>query len=220
MNWNNVKQFVIPEGEVVKATRNGEVVWQRQKYKAELEYLESTGTQYIDTGFIPNTDTKSELYIGGLSDNTFPTTSGGWFIGSRTNYMVNGFGTYYNVGEQKLYGAFGNQQTSVSVPKSAFYVKDHLFVIDKSGLYLNNLKRISFNSTFTGKYPLFLFTINLAGGTANIMRFKMYYCKIWDKDILVRDLIPVLDWDNKPCLYDKINDKFYYNVGVGEFLYG
>ena len=31
---------------------------QNAKYKVALEYLESTGTQYIDTGFIPNQDTR------------------------------------------------------------------------------------------------------------------------------------------------------------------
>ncbi len=46
------------------------------------------------------------------------------------------------------------------------------------------------------------------------------YFKIYSNNKLVRDFIPVLDEDNKPCLYDKVEKKYYYNQGTGEFLYG
>lgn len=219
IDFLNVKSIVTHKGEVAMITRGAEILWRKQKYKRELAYLESTDNQYIDTGYVPNTNTKVELYIGGINANTFPVTSGGWFVGSRTNYMDRGFGTYYNQGEQSLYGAFGNQQSSVYIPSSAFYGKDHLFVIDKSGLYLNGNKRISFNNSFTGQYPLYLFTINLAGVRANVMRFKVYYFKAWENDILVRDMIPVLDWNDRPCMYDKVSGELFYNQGTGEFKY-
>ena len=45
--------------------------------------------------------------------------------------------------------------------------------------------------------------------------------KIYDNDKIVRDFIPVLDKNNKPALYDKVEGKFYYNQGNGEdFRYG
>ena len=40
--------------------------------------------------------------------------------------------------------------------------------------------------------------------------------KVWDDRGLVRDFIPVLDSNNKPALYDKVEEKFYYNKGNGE----
>ena len=218
IDFQNANTIFTPKGEVVAIARGDDVLW-RKAYKKELAYLESTETQYIDTGFIPNTNTKTELYVGGISADTFPTTSGGWFVGSRTAYMSQGFGTYYNPGEQRLYGAFGNQQISVSVPSTAFYGKDHLFTIDKSGLYLDGSKKISFNNSFNGKYPLWLFTINLAGSRANVMRFKLFYFKVWDNNNLVRDMIPVLDWSNIPCMYDKVSGELFYNQGTGDFLY-
>ena len=49
---------------------------------------------------------------------------------------------------------------------------------------------------------------------------KTYYAKIWDDNILVRDYIPVLDYDMRPCMYDKVSGKFFYNQGTDEFLYG
>ena len=219
IDLSNARNIVTPKGEVAMIARGAEILWKKQKYKRELAYLESTDAQFIDTGYIPNTNTKVELYAGGINANTFPVESGGWFVGSRTAYMSEAFGTYYNPSQQALYGAFGNHQSNVSVPISAFYGKDHLFVIDKSGLYLNGNKRISFNSAFNGKYPLYLFTINLAGSRANVLRFKLYYCKAWDGDTLVRDFIPVLDWNDVPCMYDKVTDELFYNKVTGEFQY-
>lgn len=39
---------------------------------------------------------------------------------------------------------------------------------------------------------------------------KFYYCKIWNDSQLVRDFIPVIDTNNKICLYDKVEQKLYY----------
>ena len=49
---------------------------------------------------------------------------------------------------------------------------------------------------------------------------RMYNFKIYDNDTLVRDFIPVLDDNGIPCMYDKVEDKFYYNMGTGQFIAG
>lgn len=50
---------------------------------------------------------------------------------------------------------------------------------------------------------------------------RIYYCKIYEGDTLVRDFIPVLSLENshenEPCLYDQVENKFYYNQGSGTF---
>ncbi len=48
---------------------------------------------------------------------------------------------------------------------------------------------------------------------------RIYYCKIYDDGVLVRDFIPVLDKEGTPSMYDKVEKKFYYNQGTGEFKY-
>ena len=40
--------------------------------------------------------------------------------------------------------------------------------------------------------------------------WKLYYSKVWKAGKLVVDVIPVIDWDDKPCLYDKISGKLIY----------
>ena len=49
---------------------------------------------------------------------------------------------------------------------------------------------------------------------------RLYYCKIYNGDTLVRDFVPVIDGSNIACLYDKVEKKCYYNVGTGTFSYG
>lgn len=221
IDFTGVKYITIPEGEVSKIMRGSEVLWEKitKKYQKELAYIESTGTQWINTEYVPSTNTKVEIKIGGVSDSSFVNTSGGWFIGARTGSNNRGFGTYYNPSGQVLYGAFGNQQTSFSVTKTSFYNKEHTIVVDKTGLYLDGVKGLSFNNSFEGQYPLYLFTINLAGLLANLCSFKLYGLKIWQDGALVRDYIPVLDMKNAACLYDKETEQLFYNSGTGEFNY-
>ena len=93
----------------------------------EVEYLEGTGTQYIDTSIAPNYNTKIETVISGINDNSYPNGVS-WFLGSRTANQVNGFGVFYNKNEQKFYSAFGNIQTSTNLSKTNIYDQLDLFV--------------------------------------------------------------------------------------------
>ena len=50
---------------------------------------------------------------------------------------------------------------------------------------------------------------------------KIYYLKFYDSsDLLISNYVPCLDSDNKPCMYDTVSKKTFYNSGTGEFLYG
>jgi hypothetical protein len=42
---------------------------------------------------------------------------------------------------------------------------------------------------------------------------------VWENNALIHDFIPVLDWNDVACLYDKVTDELYYNQGTGEFSY-
>ena len=66
----------------------------------------------------------------------------------------------------------------------------------------------------------YIFNIHTEVDTSNYSKFKLYYFKIYDNDILVRDYVPVLDKNDRPCLFDKVSKTCFYNQGTGEFLYG
>ena len=48
---------------------------------------------------------------------------------------------------------------------------------------------------------------------------KLYYCKIYEDDVIVRDFVPALDSNNVACLYDRVSQTFFYNAGTGTFNY-
>ena len=50
---------------------------------------------------------------------------------------------------------------------------------------------------------------------------KLFYCKMYENDILIRDFIPCYrNSDNEVGLYDLVNNVFYTNQGTGTFTYG
>ena len=59
-------------------------------------------------------------------------------------------------------------------------------------------------------------------GTTGIKKNKsrVYASKMHMSGSLVRNYIPVKDASGVGCLYDQINDKYYYNAGTGSFVVG
>ncbi len=57
----------------------------------EVEYIESTGTQYIDTGYIPKTNTKLELTLSFNGEFSSPSETNTTFFSTGTNEEDNIF---------------------------------------------------------------------------------------------------------------------------------
>ncbi len=58
---NNIVDIVVESTPIEKAYLGSQLVWEKDspapKYDAEVEYLQSSGTQYIETNIIPNANT-------------------------------------------------------------------------------------------------------------------------------------------------------------------
>ena len=86
---------------------SGEYVWRKYNTKdlpsghKPLEYIESSGTQYIDTGFIPNQDTRVVVDFEFID---FTEDYGGVFGGRNGN--TNAFAFYY--GKSTIYDQYGS----------------------------------------------------------------------------------------------------------------
>lgn len=187
-----------------------------------VEYIESTGSQYIDTGIVPTSTTKLEFdanIVSGDSNVWMPV------YGSRSfNSTATYFCLYIQTSSHHLspnYAGFDpgtsgnttinlNQRYKLTEDKGQFYIDDVL----KSGISTTN-------TLTTGDKPIYLFANNSNGDVQ--MRgqdVKLYGCKIWNNNILVRDFIAVQDDNSVPCLYDLVEGKFYYNKGPGTFVAG
>ena len=218
IDFSNAKSIVIPEGEVFMITRGDEILWRKQKYKKELLYIESTGTQYIDTNYIPNANTEVELVASGITEKSFSASaSGTWFFGARAGYLNRAYGSYYNPTNKTFYYAFANIMQSAKY--EALYRGIKTIHAKSTGLYIDGEKVVSLSaSNFTAPVSLSLFGLNNNGSVISLTSYKIHSCRIWDNGTLVRDFIPVLDWDDKPCMYDKVSETLFYNQGTGEFI--
>ena len=218
IDFENVISITIPEGDVAVIARGDEILWKKRKYKRELAYLENTERQWIDTGYIPNATSSVEMIASGLSANSFTVATGTWFFGARAGYLNRAFGSYYDPSNSTLYYAFGNQMKN-SVIKT-LYNGEQKFYANSVGMYVNDVITVTATpNTFTSPVPLSLFGLNNNGSVISSTKYKMHYFKIWDNGVLVRDFIPVLDWNDRPCMYDKVTDTLFYNQGTGEFSY-
>lgn len=183
---------------------------------APIEYLESTGTQYIDTlsTVVKNTKIKFK-YIPTVitSDNKM---YGEWKTG---DYSA----TYHFVGQ---YSGFFRLWNYADYPTNILCESDREYNIeaffgDDYYLKINGITTIKGNKTFIWNNDnAYLFAGNHNNSPITATRAKLYYFKIWQDDILVRDFIPVLDKDGTPCMFDKVEGKFYYNQGTGQFIAG
>ena len=73
-------------------------------------------------------------------------------------------------------------------------------------------------TTYNTGLPMFIFGSNYGGTFDFKAKAKLYWMKIYENDVLVRDLWPCYDPDGVLCLYDKVEKKYYYNAGTGEFI--
>lgn len=64
--------------------------------------------------------------------------------------------------------------------------------------------------------------ISLGGGLyAVCSSWRIYYVKLTDKttNAIVSEMLPCLDKNNRPCMYDTVRQQPFYNLGTGEFSY-
>ena len=183
----------------------------------ELEYIESSGTQYINTGIAPKTTTRV------VCDFQYTATSGqcGWgSTGSKESFFfgVAGDGTF----KASVSGNFTVSPTGVAADTYR-----HTFDISMSALKLDgtafaNATTSPFSNAASGN-TLYLFALH-AGWSPNVVNYasmRIYSCKIYDGETLVRDFVPVVRAsDSKAGLYDLETDAFFGNGGTGDFSAG
>lgn len=185
-----------------------------------VDYIESSGTQYVDTGFKPNNNTKVECqvyYYGNTS-----SSSGFFFYGARDSGAVAQFGCYVDATSSvnKAEPRYGTQNGTRA---NLAHASTHNILQDKNVFTLDSTTTVTMTSqTFQTNYNMYIFGMNTGGGVGSVALSgnRVYSFKIYDNATLVRDFIPVIDYNNVACLFDKVENKFYYNQGTGSFTYG
>lgn len=183
-----------------------------------LQYIESTGTQYINTGVsapegfrfrgkIQFTGSGGNAVIGAY-DPASPyyrnflyaevSTSGQWLIGALE------------------YEYFGTVQLNTD------YEIDFSTVSGNIYCNLNGVKQsLSFvpSSRTRSANTLYLGALNIDNADA-FAKAKIYACQLYVGGVLVRDFVPCRNASGVVGMYDKVENRFYGNNGSGEFVAG
>lgn len=171
----------------------------------QVEYIQTSGTQAIDTRFKPNQNTKVEIVYrcSGTSKNAL--------FACDTEWQNNGFAVGMNFAE------FGNAvETGISLSGT-----DNTTVIfDKGKLYKNGTLLCTITGTFQTNYNLYLLAFNRSGTIGEFFTGTFLSCKIWDNGTLIRDYITCKNVSGVIGLYDLVEGKFYTNAGTGTFTAG
>lgn len=177
----------------------------------ELEYIQSSGTQYIDTGFKPNQDTRVEI---ACVFNAQATAS--WLFGARAGTYVNTFNFLTTSGDYR--SDYGN-----GVGGTPFSLQSGEFHLDKNGpaTYINSvLKDQGAQQEFTSSYNLYLFANNNSGNVQGRCAARIFSAMIYDGENPVRDFIPCKSPSGEIGFYDIVTAEFYGNAGSGVFTAG
>lgn len=175
----------------------------------EVEYIESSGTQYINTWYIPTWNTTCEIkfYVKSWSD--------GWIFWQDTTWLNES----YEIFRDRVF-VYGTQ-TARQNPGTNYLLNDTLYVLEHKNdkVYLNWTLDYTFtHENFTAQYPALLFAKARGTNIEMYSSIKLYYMKIWDDWVLVRDFVPCYRTaDDAIWLYDKVNKVFYTNSWTWTF---
>ena len=180
----------------------------------ELEYIESSGTQYIDTGFKQNQNSRIVM----SAQVTQQPSKHAWLFEGRISTGSGGKSVFL------LNGVVWNADYNGSARREAFPdigIFDALSIdFDKNSLQINEDSFTWTTSTFQSTENLALLACNTAGAISGYISAKLYNCQIYDNGTMVRDFVPCQDPTGNIGLYDLVNGRFYGNSGDGVFLPG
>ena len=179
----------------------------------QLDYIESTGTQYINTGIYPKSNTKVVCDLQ-YTENVGNCNNGWGSSGSQEAYMwgINSVNFCTFVSSQWSY-----QNSSVAKD-----LNRHVFNLSSGSQKFDGTEfgTSTIGDTATSSQTMYLFANHVEWNNVpeDYCKERIYYCKILEGNILVREFIPCKrNSDNKPGLYDAVTNSFYVNLGLGEF---
>ena len=183
----------------------------------QIEYIESTGTQYIDTGIKTNTTTSR--YETKINPSLVSGTIG--IFGTRNSSSANqGSMNVFIIDRAfRLDWLSGNISSAPRISSNTEYT----ISITRGLATINNVNYTSGDRTsIDGSYTFYVGSFNNAGSVySNGFSGKIYYSKLYNNNILVFDGVPCYrKSDNKIGLYDLVSNTFFTNAGTGEFTYG
>ena len=177
-----------------------------------VNYIQSSGSQYIDTGrkLTQDSDITIDFRIVGEIDK------GAGILGSRESASKNNltlFQVAYSIVFNVDFSEYQNHR--FQTPSSLNRTKIRM---NKAGVWVNDILKKSWSGVANFETPTngLIFDVgnNNWSGNKAVMRLYGYT----DGD--AQQLVPCLDANGVPCLYDLIGKTALYNQSAGSFTWG
>ena len=201
---NEVKKIYIGNNLIYQSEEISEVL----PYDAQIEYLEATGTQLINTNISGGSDCEYSIMFQ-ISSSGNPTYN--QLYGSSRPAEAPKLFRYLSKG---WYCEYGSTNFEI-LPNNDYDI--HTIEFKNGSIYLDNILKQQVGTYGFGNNYFCLFGYLEEPDLKACA--KIYSCKIWKDGQLVRDLIPVRVGQTG-YMYDKISEQLFSNQGTGDFVLG
>lgn len=186
----------------------------------EVEYIESSGTQYIDTGVVATSGFEIDIKIN--IDTVTGSMAPILYAHEPSEPYKRNFIAYNSSKQMEIDAGDKITQTSVTLKGDdvikASNVENNFYLNVNGTNYTPKVTTAASNLEYSGR------TLHLLHGNGYDVGYtsgKVYYCKITVDGTLVRSFVPCYrKSDNIVGLYDLVNGVFYTNAGTGNFAKG
>jgi hypothetical protein len=194
-------------------------IWQRAQAQSglpdgytALEYIQSSGTQYIDTG--RKLTQESDITIDFKIVGEIIRNAG--IFGSRTSALKNNLALFQSVSPNVFAGDFSEYQKHRFTTASS--LERMKIQMNKNGAWANDILKKSWSDIADFETPTngLIFDVGTNNWTNNKAVMRLYSYTNGD----AQQLVPCLDANGVPCLYDLISKTTLYNQGTGSFTWG
>lgn len=166
----------------------------------EVEWICSSGSQYIDTWWYPTGNSELEFEF------EYQSWSWTWSFWVDSWWTVNAFSVFTD-----RFLCYGTQYQSVQT----YYVDGTKYKLEFKNLTwtLNWVQRFTYTQqSFTSSYSAYAFAKRRNNSIEMYAKIKIYALKLWNSWTLERDFVPCYrKLDSVIWLYDLVNDQFYTN---------
>ena len=179
-----------------------------------IEYIESTGTQTIRIDDISAYDFDNiRMYVKWEQTGT-PVTN---YAGVVLLYNNENTNTYRILANEKKTGEYYANGNSIAggggaIVNAAMNIVHECLMQNGSVVIDGKIYTTSSKGQTLTSDNIFLMLNGFVG--------RIYNFWLSIDGVLRYDMIPVLDGNDTPCLYDKVTKQFFYNQGTGQFIAG
>ena len=188
-----------------------------------VEYIQTDGYCWFDTGLYPSINTKIEVDIKTLDRSSLPSDQKSWggIFGSQNENDANSTFQIRNyLTNNKFSARVGNGNGVNNGPTYALNTR-YLLTLDMYYFSVDGTQYSTNTSSMeTCNYTMFISAINNSETGSNWPNHRavpntFYGIKVWENNVLVGDFKPAVDNNNNVGFYDKVSQSFKANLGTG-----